>query len=159
MTAIEERVADLVGRMTLDEKVAQLGSAWVFELADGPELDPGRAGDVLGQGIGQITRVSGASSLDAAQAAALANAIQRHLVEDTRLGIPARSCSTPPVAQLGFHGRDLTYVVEPGALDISVGTSSAPTARLAAGTVTVVGDPAPLAKAYTGSVAVATDPA
>ena len=31
---IEERVDDLLGRMTLEEKVAQLGSRWVFELAD-----------------------------------------------------------------------------------------------------------------------------
>jgi beta-glucosidase len=86
---VGERVADLLGRMHLDEKLAQLGSAWVFQLADGPTLDPAKAADVLHHGLGQITRISGASSLDAAQAAGLANAIQRHLVERTRLGIPA----------------------------------------------------------------------
>jgi beta-glucosidase len=86
---VGERITDLMARMTLDEKLAQLGSAWVFQLADGPELDRARAADLLDDGIGQITRISGASSLSAAEAAALANAIQRHLVEATRLGIPA----------------------------------------------------------------------
>jgi beta-glucosidase len=86
---VGERVADLLARMTLDEKLAQLGSAWVFQLAHGPELDMARAPDLLRHGLGQITRISGATSLDASQAATLANAIQRHLVEGTRLGIPA----------------------------------------------------------------------
>ena len=86
---VGERVADLLARMTLDEKVAQLGSAWVFQLADGAALDEARAADLLRHGIGQVTRISGASSLTAREAAALANAIQRHLVSATRLGIPA----------------------------------------------------------------------
>ena len=40
---VDERVEDLLARMTLEEKVAQLGSRWVFELAgaDG-RLAPGR---------------------------------------------------------------------------------------------------------------------
>ena len=86
---VGERVADLLARMTLDEKVAQLGSAWVFQLADGAELDEARATDLLRHGIGQVTRISGASSLAAPEAAALANTIQQHLVAATRLGVPA----------------------------------------------------------------------
>jgi beta-glucosidase len=86
---VGERVADLLARMTLDEKVAQLGSAWVFQLADGAELDEARATHLLRHGIGQVTRISGASSLAAPEAAALANAIQQHLVSATRLGVPA----------------------------------------------------------------------
>lgn len=86
---VGERIADLLAQMTLEEKVAQLGSAWVFQLAAGPELDPVRGDELLRHGLGQVTRISGASSLDAAQAAGLANAIQRRLVEGTRLGIPA----------------------------------------------------------------------
>ena len=85
---IGERVADLLARMSLEEKVAQLGSAWVFQLADGPRLDAA-APDLLRHGLGQVTRISGASSLAADEAATLANAIQRHLVSSTRLGIPA----------------------------------------------------------------------
>ena len=87
--AVADRVADLLGRMTLDEKLAQLGSAWVFQLADRDGLDVVRATPLLADGIGHITRVSGASSLTAAGAATLANEVQRHLREHTRLAIPA----------------------------------------------------------------------
>ena len=91
MTVVEtrdERVAGLLARMTLEEKAAQLGSAWVFQLAQGGDISPGGV-ELMRHGLGQVTRVSGASSLDAEGAARLANAIQRHLVEETRLGIPA----------------------------------------------------------------------
>jgi beta-glucosidase len=43
-----------------------------------------------------------------------------------------------PVGQLGFHGPALDYVVEPGAVDVFVGTSAAQ--LIPAGTVTVVAD-------------------
>ena len=85
---IDQRVEGLLARMTVEEKAAQLGSAWVFQLANGPEVSEGGA-DLMRHGLGQVTRISGASSLDAEGAARLANAIQRHLVEETRLGIPA----------------------------------------------------------------------
>jgi beta-glucosidase len=86
--ARDERVEDLLLRMTLAEKAAQLGSAWVFQVAKGIEVSESGA-ELLRNGLGQVTRISGASSLDAEGAARLANAIQRHLVEETRLGIPA----------------------------------------------------------------------
>ena len=86
---VAERVDDLLGRMTRDEKVAQLGSAWVFQLARQGSLDPDLAGGLLRNGIGHVTRISGASSLGARDSALLANAIQRYLAEETRLGIPA----------------------------------------------------------------------
>jgi beta-glucosidase len=85
----DERVEDLLRRMTREEKAAQLGSAWVFQLADGAELSSERAAELLRDGLGQVTRISGASSLDAEASARLANTIQKHLVEETRLGIPA----------------------------------------------------------------------
>jgi beta-glucosidase len=84
-----ERADDLLNRMTREEKAAQLGSAWVFQLADGGVLSADRAADLLREGLGHVTRISGASSLDAARSAELANAIQKCLVEETRLGIPA----------------------------------------------------------------------
>jgi beta-glucosidase len=87
--AVADRVDDLLGRMTLEEKLAQLGSIWVFEVLDGDRLDPGKAQERLGAGIGQITRVAGATSFAMPVVAALANEIQRFLVERTRLGIPA----------------------------------------------------------------------
>lgn len=86
---VAERVADLLARMTPEEKVGQLGSAWVFQLADGDKLDVEKAAALLRHGLGQVTRISGASSLDARAAADLANQVQRHLVTETRLGIPA----------------------------------------------------------------------
>jgi beta-glucosidase len=87
---IETRVADLLARMTIEEKVAQLGSAWSFQLIDAAvRLDPAQAGRILEHGIGHITRVAGASNLDAADVARAGNEIQRYLLEDTRLGIPA----------------------------------------------------------------------
>jgi beta-xylosidase len=86
---LRERVEDLLGRMTLEEKLAQLGSRWVFELADGGGELVAAARDLLRHGIGQITRIAGASSLPPSEAAELANTVQRHLVEETRLGIPA----------------------------------------------------------------------
>ncbi len=86
---VDERVRDLLDRMTPEEKLAQLGSRWVFEVLHGTEFDAAKAATLLGAGIGQITRVGGATDLPPAGVAALANRIQRFLVEETRLGIPA----------------------------------------------------------------------
>jgi beta-glucosidase len=86
---VNERVKDLLARMTLEEKVAQLGSAWVFELARDDVVDDDRFAVVCRHGLGQITRIAGASTLTADRAAGLANELQRRLVEGTRLGIPA----------------------------------------------------------------------
>jgi beta-glucosidase len=87
--SVEERLEALLALMTREEKAAQLGSAWVFQIAERGQLAPGPAASLLRNGIGHITRISGASSLRPEEAAELANAIQRYLVEETRLGIPA----------------------------------------------------------------------
>ena len=68
---VAERVADLLGRMTLAEKLAQLGSVWVGASGDGSE-DDGFApmqhefsaelpplDDLIQDGMGQLTRVFG----------------------------------------------------------------------------------------------------
>jgi beta-glucosidase len=59
-----------------------------------------------------------------------------------------------PAGQLGFHDRSLAYVVEPGAFELFVGTSS--DELVDAGTATVVEDPAgaPPEKAFDGAVSV-----
>jgi beta-glucosidase len=75
--------------MTLEEKIAQLGSVWSFEIADGADLSPDRAHEHLAHGIGQVTRPAGATNLEPPDVARLANAMQRYLMEETRLGIPA----------------------------------------------------------------------
>jgi beta-glucosidase len=84
-----QRAADLLMRMTREEKVAQLGSAWPAQLSDGITFDPAMAEAVLANGIGQITRISGSTLLGAEAAARFGNEVQRFLVTRTRLGIPA----------------------------------------------------------------------
>jgi beta-glucosidase len=86
---VSDRVEDLLARMTLDEKLAQIGSAWVYQLTEHREFSVGKATELCVHGLGQVSRVSGASSLTADGAARFANQVQRHLVTKTRLGIPA----------------------------------------------------------------------
>jgi beta-glucosidase len=87
---IEERVEDLLARMTLEEKVTQLGSAWIYELQnDDQSLSDEKMDRVMGQGLGQVTRLAGGSVMDPPDVAETANAIQRYLKNQTRLGIPA----------------------------------------------------------------------
>ncbi|HEX9074267.1 MAG TPA: glycoside hydrolase family 3 N-terminal domain-containing protein, partial [Anaerolineae bacterium] len=87
---IAERVQDLLARMTLDEKIAQLGSCWIYELQDDDQgFEQDKASALIGQGIGQITRVGGGSTLAPREIAQMANTIQAYLVHQTRLGIPA----------------------------------------------------------------------
>jgi beta-glucosidase len=83
--SVEARVNNLLDQMTLDEKLAQLGSVWVYQLFPFEE----RAAGLLQDGIGQITRIGGASNLPPREAAETANRIQKYLMEETRLGIPA----------------------------------------------------------------------
>ena len=89
MQSIKERATHLVSQMNLDEKLAQLSSYWVFNLQTRGEMDWEKTAEKLRHGIGQITRVAGASTLDACGAAKTANKLQKILVEQTRLGIPA----------------------------------------------------------------------
>jgi beta-glucosidase len=86
---IEARVADLLARMTQAEKVAQVGSFWAFEIIGESGLDADRLATLAADGIGQITRLAGSTDLPPVAVAEAANAIQRYLIEDTRLGIPA----------------------------------------------------------------------
>ena len=85
---IVTRVRDLMGQMTLDEKVAQLGSCWVYELLDGIALSEQKASVILRHGLGHITRVGGASNVTPKQSAELSNSLQKYVLERTRLGIP-----------------------------------------------------------------------
>jgi beta-glucosidase len=89
MESIEQRVQALLSQMTLEEKLAQIGSLWMFDLQTDGALDWDKTADKLVHGIGQITRVAGASTLDPLNVAKTANALQKFLVEKTRLGIPA----------------------------------------------------------------------
>lgn len=87
--SIEARVSALMAEMTLDEKIAQLGSYWVYEILDGITFSAEKGKQLMQHGIGHITRMGGASNVRPTQSVVLANAIQKFLIENTRLGIPA----------------------------------------------------------------------
>jgi beta-glucosidase len=89
MSSIKKRIDELLSEMNLDEKIAQLGSCWMFELQSNGKSDEAKIAKRFKHGIGQITRVAGASTLDPVSAVRTANALQKFLVENTRLGIPA----------------------------------------------------------------------
>lgn len=85
---IEDRVNDLVARMELDEKLAQLGAIEFPRLMTEEGLDQEKAFAVVPHGIGQVTRIGATTGLEPAQSVELLNQIQRIMVERTRLGIP-----------------------------------------------------------------------
>ncbi|MEV0003676.1 glycoside hydrolase family 3 N-terminal domain-containing protein [Micromonospora sp. NPDC050980] len=91
----EARVRELLGRMTLDEKIAQLVGFWEKEDGEavaplqGEFADAVRLEDFSRHGLGHLTRVYGTRPVDAAARAAWLWAFQRDLVTGTRLGIPA----------------------------------------------------------------------
>ena len=88
MADFTKRAKALISRMTLDEKLAQIGSYWIYELQTEGELDWEKISLKLKAGIGQITRSGGASTLSPLKIAKFNNRIQKFLIEETRLGIP-----------------------------------------------------------------------
>lgn len=87
--SIEERVEDLMSRMTLEEKVAQLCGVWKESssfLDDNIHIMPDKAIECFPHGIGQIARAF--EGLSAIEMAERTNEIQKHFIENTRLGIP-----------------------------------------------------------------------
>ncbi len=94
--SVEERVADLVRRMTLEEKIAQLEGTWQNRgnLRDLNQLFvdekggvvPERVAAVLKNGLGQMSRPSEQRGPRAM--AEFTNTLQKWVKENTRLGIP-----------------------------------------------------------------------
>jgi beta-glucosidase len=96
----EQRVEDLLARMTLDEKVAQIITVWDSKgkiQGQGDVFDPAKAAQVYPHGIGQIARPSdrngpssprqvGRRSIE--ESIAYVIAAQKWAMENTRLGIP-----------------------------------------------------------------------
>ena len=94
---VDARVKDLLKRMTLEEKAAQLQTVWAarqkLETDEGVFTEE-YAKDILGLGIGQVARPAENKATitvnkTPAQTVAFTNAVQKYLVEKTRLGIPA----------------------------------------------------------------------
>lgn len=86
---IEKRVEDLLSRMTIEEKVAQLGSQYPKAVLEGKELSVKKMEKRFKHGIGQISRIGGLMNLSPEKSAKIGNKIQKFLKEKTRLGIPA----------------------------------------------------------------------
>jgi beta-glucosidase len=95
---IDERVKDLLGRMTLEEKTAQMMCVWMGKPNDnagipkeqlpfGGKFSPALAKQTMPNGIGQFARQR--ELLTPRESAEYANAAQKWLKENTRLGIPA----------------------------------------------------------------------
>jgi beta-glucosidase len=85
---IEVRVDDLISRMTLDEKLAQLGCVWITDIMDQDGFSCDIAKSICPHGVGEITRISGSTALLPRESARIMNHVQKYMVEDTRLGIP-----------------------------------------------------------------------
>jgi len=93
-----ERVKDLLSRMTLEEKVAQLASIWI---GDDPRdgdvapmqgeigADPQPLSELIRHGLGQVTRVFGTRPLPPAVARSTLRELQAEIVGASRFGIPA----------------------------------------------------------------------
>ena len=87
-----ERARALTAALTLDEKVAQLGSIWLTDAADdfAPRLEGGpRAADDLADGLGQLTRVFGSAPVSVAEGVRRLRELQHRVAASQRLGIPA----------------------------------------------------------------------
>ncbi|MFY1575962.1 glycoside hydrolase family 3 N-terminal domain-containing protein [Verrucosispora sp. WMMD703] len=91
----ETRVRELLGRMTIEEKIAQLVGFW--EKAEGEAVAPlqgefgdiGRLEDFSRHGLGHLTRAYGTRPVEAVSRASWLWKFQSDLVTGTRLGIPA----------------------------------------------------------------------
>jgi len=91
----DERVEDLLSRMTLEEKIAQMQCLWrrradtLLDAAGRFDAAKARAAFADGRGLGHVARPSDAGEgLTARQMAELTNDMQRFFIETSRLGIP-----------------------------------------------------------------------
>ena len=89
MKLYQQKIEKLLAEMTLDEKIAQLGSYYIHQLQKKGQLNEQLIQTKLKHGIGQITRIGGGSTYNPAMVAKVGNTIQKYLVAQTRLGIPA----------------------------------------------------------------------
>jgi len=102
---VSERVADLLAKMTLPEKIAQIGSIWAMEVLENRRFSGEKAAKLIKNGLGGISRAGVGTALEPGWIAVFVNDLQRFLVENTRLGIPAivhEECLT------GFMAREAT---------------------------------------------------
>ncbi|UUU31460.1 glycoside hydrolase family 3 C-terminal domain-containing protein [Streptomyces sp. CA-210063] len=95
--AAADRVEDLLSRMTLEEKTAQLYGVWVKNDTSGGDIAPDEQGmsesfdfdELITRGLGQLTRAFGTAPVDPALGAAALARAQRRIMTANRFGIPA----------------------------------------------------------------------
>jgi beta-glucosidase len=112
---IDERTKDLLDRMTLEEKIAQMLCIWgqkkTMLMDEEGNLNLDNMAIHLPNGIGQIGRINDtAGGQGARDMAILSNELQKYFVEKTRLGIPAifhEECLH------GLAGKDATSYPQP----------------------------------------------
>ncbi|MDF1559672.1 MAG: glycoside hydrolase family 3 N-terminal domain-containing protein [Bacteroidales bacterium] len=86
--SVRKRVEDLMGRMTVEEKCAQLMGLWNGGVEDfKPEIfdDAGKMKEIFGRGCHSVHP----APFGIKETVKMRNAIQKYLVEETRLRIPA----------------------------------------------------------------------
>ncbi|KUN26383.1 beta-glucosidase [Streptomyces antibioticus] len=91
------RVDDLLSRMTLEEKTAQLYGVWVGASTDGDGVAPLQRemtadydwDELITHGLGQLTRPFGTAPVDPALGAQALARAQRRIAQAGRFGIPA----------------------------------------------------------------------
>lgn len=76
---ISKKVRALLSKMTLEEKVAQLGSVYATPLLENSRFAPAKTGKILKYGIGHISAPAMTSALPPQEVAALINDIQKFL--------------------------------------------------------------------------------
>lgn len=108
---VAERVADLMARMTLREKIGQLAGFWAAPPKEGEPVAPmqddfGAEGPSLEEaaadGLGHLTRVFGTAPLSPQEGNATLRALQDTVTGSNRFGIPAiahEECLTGLAAQ------------------------------------------------------------
>jgi len=93
-----DRVADLLARMTLAEKLAQMGAIWLSGPVDGDGVAPLQGefstglppfAELIRDGLGQLTRVYGTSPVRPADGAAQLAELQAQIMRSSRFEIPA----------------------------------------------------------------------
>ena len=115
MLPVEQRIDDLLSRMTLEEKVAQLESAWenrqfhkdlqTLMVDDKGNFLPERAAALFKNGLGELARPSEPTTARGPrEMAEFTNTMQKWFRDNTRLGIPVL-----------FHEECLHGLVAPGA--------------------------------------------
>lgn len=93
----DARVDDLITRMTLEEKTAQLYGVWVGADADGGGVAPNQQemtadfdwDELITRGLGQLTRSFGTAPVDPAVGARALAKAQQQIMAAGRFGIPA----------------------------------------------------------------------